>query len=73
MNAATWRAAGLTDEDLTALLNLDRPSWSRLSHREQVAARYAEALSRTPVDLDRELVSALRAELSERDPRRCSA
>lgn len=32
-----------------------------------VAARYAEALSRTPVQLDEELVSALRAAFAERE------
>ena len=67
MNAATWQAAGLSEKELSALLNLDRQAWSGLARREQVAARYAEALSRTPVELDGELVSALRSEMSPRE------
>lgn len=67
MNAATWREAGLTDQELEALLNLDRPRWEDLALRERIAARYAEALSRTPVELDVSLVSSLQAHFSERE------
>ena len=67
MNAASWREAGLTGADLESLLQLDRQGWEHLGPRELVAARYAEALSRTPVQLDEELVSALRATFSERE------
>jgi AhpD family alkylhydroperoxidase len=67
MNAATWRAAGLSEAELTALLNLDRPAWTTLADREQLAARYAEALSRTPIELDQELTASLRAQLSDRE------
>jgi AhpD family alkylhydroperoxidase len=67
MNAASWREAGLTGAELEALLQVDRQRWEHLGPRERVAARYAEALSRTPVQLDEELASALRAAFSERE------
>jgi AhpD family alkylhydroperoxidase len=67
MNAASWREAGLTGPELESLLQLDRQGWEKLGPRELLAARYAEALSRTPVQLDEELVSALRATFSERE------
>ncbi len=67
MNAAGWREAGLTGAELESLLQLDRPSWEHLGPRELVAARYAEALSRTPVQLDEQLISALRAAFGERE------
>jgi AhpD family alkylhydroperoxidase len=67
MNAAGWREAGLTVAELESLLRLDRPGWERLGARERLAARYAEALSGTPVRLDEELVAALRAAFSERE------
>lgn len=67
MNAATWKDAGLDDAELDALLGLDRQAWQTLSARELLAARYAEALSRTPVPLDEPLLSALRSAFSERE------
>ena len=67
MNAATWREAGLSAPELEALLNLEHESWEKLAPRERIAARYAEVLSRTPVDLDEHLVGSLRAHFSERE------
>ena len=67
MNAATWAEAGLTAEQLDGLLNLDRQRWDRLARREWTAARYAEALSKTPVELDESLVASLRADFSEKE------
>lgn len=67
MNAATWREAGLAAEELEALLNVDRQRWEGLAPRERIAARYAEALSRTPVDLDESLVASLRANFSGKE------
>jgi len=67
MNAATWREAGLAAEELEALLNVDRERWEGLAPRERIAARYADALSRTPVDLDESLVASLRANFSEKE------
>ena len=67
MNAATWREAGLSAAELEGLLNLDRERWEGLAPRERLAARYAEVLSRTPVDLDESLLDSLRAQFSERE------
>lgn len=67
MNAAAWRKAGLSATELEALLNLDRERWEGLAPRERNAARYAEVLSRTPVDLDESLVDSLRAQFSEKE------
>jgi AhpD family alkylhydroperoxidase len=67
MNAATWREAGLSAPELEALLNLDRERWESLAPRERIAARYAEVVSRTPVDLDERLVGSLRAHFSEKE------
>lgn len=67
MNAATWREAGLSAEELEALLNLDPQRWDGLSPRERIAACYAEALSRTPIELDGSLIDSLRAHFSERE------
>lgn len=67
MNAATWREAGLTAGELEALLNLHRERWESLAPRERIAARYAEVLSRTPVDLEESLVGSLRAHFSEKE------
>jgi AhpD family alkylhydroperoxidase len=67
MNAAGWRAAGLTVAELESLIQVDRPAWEKLAAREQLAARYAEALSRTPVRLDDGLASSLRGAFSERE------
>ena len=67
MNAATWREAGLSATELEGLLNLDRGRWEGLAPRERLAARYAEVLSRTPVDLEESLVDSLRAQFSEKE------
>jgi AhpD family alkylhydroperoxidase len=67
MNAASWREAGLSASELESLLNLDRQRWEELALRERIAARYAETLSRTPVDLDESLIGSLRAHFSERE------
>ena len=48
MNAATWQRAGLTALELQALLQ-NGPPVTSFSRREQAAATYAEALSKTPV------------------------
>lgn len=61
MNAATWQRAGLTVDELKALLSDDAPGWAVLGRRESIAARYAKALSLTPVHLD----DALAAEVVE--------
>ncbi|MFO0592880.1 MAG: carboxymuconolactone decarboxylase family protein [Polyangiaceae bacterium] len=62
MNAATWKRAGLSPEELDCLLDVDEGAWAGLGARECAAARYAKALSRTPVSLD----EALSAEMRER-------
>jgi len=67
MNAATWREAGLSASELEGLLTLDPHRWDSLAPRERIAARYAELLSRTPVDLDGSLVDSLRANFSDRE------
>lgn len=59
MNAATWQRAQLTVEELQALLAVDEAKWTALPPRELAAARYAKALSGTPVVVD----EALRAQL----------
>ncbi len=65
MNAATWREAGLTEDELRALLT--RAPVPSLSTRERLAASYAEALSLTPVVLSGALRTTLREVFSERD------
>lgn len=67
MNAATWKRAGLTDDELRALVELRRDVWSSLGVRPHLAARYAEALSLTPVQVSAELTAALRAAFTERE------
>lgn len=59
MNAATWQRAQLSVEELQALLAVDEAKWAALSPRELAAARYAKALSATPVVVG----DTLRAEL----------
>jgi AhpD family alkylhydroperoxidase len=65
MNAATWKRAGLRADELPVLFG-DGP-WSSLGPREAVAARYAKALSLTPVRLDPELVQALELQFTARE------
>lgn len=67
MNAATWRRAGLTDDELKSLVELRRDAWSTLGVRPHLAARYAEALSVTPVIVSSELAESLRAAFSQRE------
>ena len=65
MNAATWKKAGLTPSELSDLFA--RRASPSLSAREHLAARYAQALSSTPIQLDETLTHALREALSERE------
>lgn len=67
MNAAASAEAGLSSDELVDLLTLDRGRWQRLGAREAVAARYAHALSSTPVDVPDELSRALRETYSDRE------
>jgi len=67
MNAATWQRAGLTPGELDALLRVDEVRWSALAPREETAARYARALSATPVRVDDALEAALRAHFTPRE------
>lgn len=67
MNAATWRAAGLRQSELVALLNLEQAGWTTLAEREHLAARYALAMSRTPIELGPDLTAALRGQFSSRE------
>lgn len=64
MNAARWKQNGLTPDELRALLDgrLDA-----LPSRERVAARYARALSRTPIELDEGLTRELAAHFTQRE------
>lgn len=66
MNASTWKSAGLSVPELEALLRLDEPAFESLGARESSAARYALALSRTPVVVGAALGEALRRVLTER-------
>lgn len=61
MNAATWRRAQLERADLEAILSMEPARWEVLGRRAALAARYAYALSLTPVRLD----DALRAQLAD--------
>lgn len=67
MNAATWERAGLTAGELAALLEGDEGRFEALGAREAVAARYARALSLTPVHVDASLQAALTAHFSPRE------
>lgn len=67
MNAATWTRVGLEVDELRALLATDEARLAAFEPRGATAARYAIALSRTPVALAPELVSALREHFSERE------
>lgn len=59
MNAATWKRAGLRAEELAILFGDDESRYASLGTREAVAARYAKALSLTPIAVAPELVAAL--------------
>jgi AhpD family alkylhydroperoxidase len=67
MNAATWRRAGLSAADLEHIWSMEPARWLQLGPREAVAARYAYALSQTPVSLDDALRQALLERFSERE------
>ena len=67
MNAATWKRAGLTPEELHALLANDRATVATFDDRARTAARYAEVLSATPVVLDDALVADVRRWFSPRE------
>jgi alkylhydroperoxidase family enzyme len=59
MNAGGWKETGLTAEELPILFEADEARFDGLGAREAVAARYALALSKTPVELSPSLVEAL--------------
>jgi AhpD family alkylhydroperoxidase len=61
MNAAAWRRAGLTPVELRSLLSDPVGNVETLDARSAAAAKYAAALSATPVVLE----EPLRAELLE--------
>ena len=67
MNAAGHRDAGLTRDELATLLELDAEHWPALGEREHAAARYAQSLSSTPVEVSPELQTALRRRFSDRE------
>ncbi len=67
MNAATWKRAGLSPAELNALLRLEEGAWPALGARENTAARYARALSRTPVTVDEPLAAELAAHFTPRE------
>lgn len=67
MNAASSAEAGLSTDELLALLTLDVPRWPELGAREHVAARYARCLTSTPVRVSEELQVALRETFTERE------
>jgi AhpD family alkylhydroperoxidase len=67
MNAATWKRAGLRAEELAVLFGEDEAAYASLGSREDVAARYAKALSLTPVVLAPELVVALNEVFTPRE------
>jgi AhpD family alkylhydroperoxidase len=61
--SAAVRAAGVSDEDLRALL--DYRASDVLSDDDKLVVEYAEAMSRTPVDVSDELFGRLRARFDE--------
>jgi AhpD family alkylhydroperoxidase len=67
MNAATWKRAGITPEELRALLEHQEARIAEMDGRAAIAARYARALSMTPVAMDDALAAELRARFSERE------
>lgn len=66
LNASGHGEAGLSREELDVLVRMDEARWVLLGHREHAAARFAVALSRTPVEVPAELGAELRARFSER-------
>jgi AhpD family alkylhydroperoxidase len=67
MNAATWQRAGLRREELSAVFSDDEAAWATLGTREATVARYAKALSLTPVLVTEGLMADLRAHFTPRD------
>ncbi|MDX2012809.1 MAG: carboxymuconolactone decarboxylase family protein [Myxococcaceae bacterium] len=67
MNAATWRRAGLTANELEALVNARMEALTAMGPRVEAAARYADALSRTPVVVPAEVAEQLRRHFSPRE------
>ncbi len=67
MNAASRRDAGLEPAELRALLSEDEATWDALGEREAIAARWARALSSTPVVVPAELEARLRAAFEPRE------
>ena len=67
MNAATYQRAGLSEAELRNAASLDDARWATLGAREAAAARYARALSLTPVELDEPLATEVKAAFSPRE------
>lgn len=67
MNAATWKRAGLSADEVTMLVALDEARWIALAPRERLVARYASALSQTPVSLSEDLLTELECELDDHE------
>ncbi len=67
MNAATWRRAGLRAEELPVLFEETTADYGTLGVREALAARYATALSLTPVVLPSDLALALNRHFTPRE------
>lgn len=67
MNAATWQRASLTPDDLRVLFRPDERRFEAIGAKEACAARYARALSLTPVVVTPELEGELRLAFSERE------
>lgn len=67
MNAASRRDAGLEPAELSALLDDDDARWDALGEREALAARWARALSSTPVVVAPELEERLRVAFTPRE------
>lgn len=67
MNAATWARAGLHRHELDALLSLDEPALRSMGAREHTAARFAIALSKTPIHVEDSLRDALRTHFDDRE------
>jgi AhpD family alkylhydroperoxidase len=65
MNAATWKRAGLRAEELPVLFG--EGDFALLGAREAVTARYAKALSSTPVVLEAELIRQLHQHFTPRE------
>lgn len=67
MNAAGHRDAGLTREELAALIGLATERWPALGEREHAAALYASSLSSTPIEVSPDLQAKLRRHFDDRE------